>query len=113
MNATIARNDRRISVTMPACCSLIQPSVAPDTVAALGRYKRRTVWKSAELPPMVVAAFPAAPEAERSRFQEHLTNLCDNEGQSACAEVGIVSLKAASATRIMQRSSPHTGNSGP
>ncbi len=42
--------------------------------------------------------FPAAPADERQRFQEHLADLCDKEGQSACAEVGIVSLKAASAT---------------
>jgi len=47
---------------------------------------------------MVVTAFPAAPKAERKRFQEHLAKLCDNAGRSACAEVGIVSLKAASAT---------------
>jgi hypothetical protein len=47
---------------------------------------------------MVVAAFPAAPADERKRFQEHLVDLCDKDGQSACAEVGIVSLKAARAT---------------
>jgi len=37
------------------------------------------------------------PEAERARFQENLTRLCDNDGQSACTEVGIVSLKSAGA----------------
>ena len=46
---------------------------------------------------MVVAAFPAAPDAERKQFQEHLVTLCNNEAQSICAEVGIVSLKAADA----------------
>jgi hypothetical protein len=44
------------------------------------------VWQSAQLPPMVVTAFPTAPADERNRFQENLANLCDNEGQSACAQ---------------------------
>ncbi len=81
-----------------AVCALIDDAQLAELPHLEGADALRTVWKSAELPPMVVTAFPAAPEAERKQFQEHLADLCDNDGQSACAEVGIVSLKAASAT---------------
>ena len=73
--------------------------LAAKITATSGRLHRP--WpdlKSAELPPMVVTAFPTALPADRERFQEHLGDLCDDQGESACAEVGIVSLKAASAT---------------
>lgn len=80
-----------------AVCALIDDAQLAELPHLEGADGLRTAWKSAELPPMVVAAFPAAPEAERQRFQEHLADLCDKEGQSACAEVGIVSLKAAGA----------------
>lgn len=80
-----------------AACALIDEA----QLAGLPRLQEadglRTVWTSAKLPPMVVTAFPAVPEAERQRFQEHLATLCNKERQSACAEVGIMSLKAASA----------------
>ena len=80
-----------------AVCALIDDAQLAELPYLEGAAGLRTVWKSAELPPMVVTAFPAAPEAERRSFQEHLANLCDDEGQSTCAQVGIVSLKAASA----------------
>jgi hypothetical protein len=81
-----------------AVCALIDDAQRAELAHIDGGDGLRTVWTSAELPPMVVAAFPAAPDAERERFQEHLANLCDNQGQSICAEVGIVSLKATSPT---------------
>jgi hypothetical protein len=80
-----------------AACALIDDAQLAELPHLDGADGLRTVWKSAELPPMVVTAFPTALEADRQRFQEHLASLCDNDGQSVCAEVGIVSLKAASA----------------
>jgi len=80
-----------------AVCALIDDAQLAELPHLGGGNGLRTVWKSAELPPMAVAAFPAAPTAERKGFQAHLGNLCDNDGQSVCAEVGIVSLKAAGA----------------
>lgn len=80
-----------------AACALIDDAQLAELPHLEGADGLRTVWQSAELPPMVVAAFSAASADERKRFQENLTKLCDNEAQSACAEVGIVSLKAASA----------------
>ncbi len=78
-----------------AVCALIDDAQRAELAHLEGGDGLRTVWTSAELPPMVVAAFPVAPDAERKRFQEHLANLCDNEAQPICAEVGIVSLKTA------------------
>jgi hypothetical protein len=79
-------------------CALIDDAQFAELPHIDGADGLRAVWQSAELPPMAVTAFQVAPESERKRFQEHLGNLCDNEGQSACAEVGISSLKAADAT---------------
>ena len=81
-----------------AACALIDDAQLAELPHLDGAEGLHTAWKSAELPPMVVTAFPAAPADERKRFQEHLATLCDNDAQGACAEVGIVSLKAASAT---------------
>jgi len=59
----------------------------------------RVVWKSEPLPPMAVVAFPAAPAAERKAFQASLRGLCGEEpAKTACQEVGIQALDAASAS---------------
>lgn len=84
-------------MTDEAVCALIDDAQLAELPHLEGAAGLRTVWKSSELPPMAVAVFPAVPEAERARFQENLTRLCDNDGQSACTEVGIVSLKSAGA----------------
>jgi phosphonate ABC transporter substrate-binding protein len=78
-----------------AVCALVDEAQLAELPHLEGAGGIHAVWKSPELPQMVVAAFPSAPEAERKRFQEHLGDLCDDERQSICAEVGIVSLKAA------------------
>jgi len=57
----------------------------------------RPVWNSAKLPPMVVAAFPSAPTAERLAFQKNFDKICDADTRPACAEVGILSMNLASA----------------
>jgi hypothetical protein len=85
-------------ITDEAVCALIDDAQLAELPHLEGADGLRPVWKSAELPPMPVAAFPSAPAAERQRFQENLARLCKNDGQSACTEVGIVSLKAAGAT---------------
>ncbi len=80
-----------------AVCALVDDAQLAELAHLDGAAGIHTVWKSAELPPMVVTAFPQASPSERERFQEHLADLCDDAAQSACAEVGIVSLKAADA----------------
>jgi len=57
-----------------------------------------SVWKSDKLVSMVVAAFPAAPAAERKAFQDSFSKICDGDGKTACTEVGIQSFKVASNT---------------
>jgi hypothetical protein len=84
-------------MTDEAVCALIDDAQLAELPHLEGAEGLRAVWKSSELPPMAVAVFPAVPAAERARFQENLARLCDNDGQSACTEVGIVSLKSASA----------------
>jgi phosphonate ABC transporter substrate-binding protein len=78
-----------------AVCALVDEAQLAELPHLEGAGGIHPVWKSAELPQMVVAAFPSAPDAERKRFQEHLGDLCEDQRQSICAEVGIVSLKAA------------------
>lgn len=78
-----------------AVCALVDDAQMAELPHLEGAGGVRSVWKSAELPPMPVVAFPAAPADERRRFQESLDKVCDDEGESACREVGIVSLTAA------------------
>ena len=81
-----------------AACALVDDAQLAELPHLQGADGLRAVWQSDELPPMVVSAFPEASADERRRFQENLAELCDKEAQSICAEVGIVSLKAASAS---------------
>jgi ABC-type amino acid transport substrate-binding protein len=78
-----------------AACALIDDAQLAELQHIEGSESIHTVWKSRELPPMAVVAFPNASAEERTRFQEHLSKLCDTVGESACAEVGIVDLTAA------------------
>jgi hypothetical protein len=81
-----------------AACALIDDAQLAELPHLEGTDGLHAVWQSEELPPMVVSAFPVASAEERTRFQESLAKLCEEEARSTCAEVGIVSLKAASAT---------------
>jgi len=56
-----------------------------------------SVWKSDKLVSMVVAAFPAAPAAERKAFQDSFSKICQDDAKT-CNEVGIQSFKSASNT---------------
>jgi hypothetical protein len=78
-----------------AQCGLVDDAQVAELPKIPGGDALRTVWSSAELPPMVVVAFPAAPAAERETFRSNLVPLCAEEGKKICEEVGIVSLAPA------------------
>jgi hypothetical protein len=78
-------------------CALVDDAQLTELSHIEGADGVRKVWSSEELPPMVVVAFPNAPPDERTRFQENLAKVCEADGKTACAEVGIVSLRAATA----------------
>lgn len=78
-----------------AACALVDDGQLADLPQIPGAEGVRAVWSSAELPPMVVVAFPAAPAEERELFRSNLVPLCAEEGKKICAEVGIVSLTPA------------------
>jgi hypothetical protein len=78
-----------------ATCALIDDAQLADLSHIEGAEGVRSVWKSVELPPMPVVAFPSAPAEERKRFQEKLPDVCKDGGKSPCSEVGIQSLAAA------------------
>jgi len=80
-----------------AVCALVDESQLEQLSHIEGADGIRPVWQSAPLPQMVVVAFPSAPAEERKRFQSKLSEVCDEDGQTACGEVGIQSLSAASA----------------
>lgn len=79
-----------------ADCAMIDDAQFEELSHVEGGSALRSVWKSDKLPPMALVAFPSAPAAERKAFQGNLAKLCEGEGKSACAEVGIQALKAAS-----------------
>ena len=76
-----------------AACALVDDSQLAELSHLEGADGIHTAWRSSELPPMAVVAFPSAPAGERARFRESLEHLCDDGGHSACGEVGIVSLE--------------------
>ncbi len=81
-----------------ADCALVDDAQLAELAHIDGTDGVRAIWKSASLPPMTVVALPSAPAAERQTFRAGFTKLCDGEAKSACAEVGIVSLKPADAS---------------
>jgi hypothetical protein len=79
-------------------CALIDDAQLAELQHLQGGADVRVVWKSAKLPQMVVVAFPSAPAGERKTFQANLRHVCDgDDGEAACAEVGIRALDAAGA----------------
>lgn len=79
-----------------ATCALIDDAQMEDLEHIQGGDEIHAVWESRELPAMVVVAFPRATAQERATFQKNLPKLCDGSEKSACGEVGIVELSAAS-----------------
>jgi hypothetical protein len=80
-----------------ADCALIDDAQQGDLAKVTGGGDLKTVWASEKLPPMVVAAFPSAPTAERLGFQRNFNKVCEADTKPACKEVGILSLDMASA----------------
>ena len=76
-------------------CALIDDAQRAELPHLEGGGDVHVVWESAKLPALTLAAFPAAPEAERKKFRDSLRTVCEGEGRSACAEVGVSSLEAA------------------
>jgi len=81
-----------------ATCALIDDAQRQQFDHLSDKNGARTVWESAELPPMPVVVFPSAPKEERARFEKGLDAVCEDAGKDACAEVGIDSLTSTSPT---------------
>jgi hypothetical protein len=99
---TVIQNQRPLLslkqlITGDADCALIDDAQLAELGHLEGGSDVKVVWKSVELPGMTLVAFPAAPAAERKKFQESLGGICAGEGQIACGEVGIRSLETATA----------------
>jgi hypothetical protein len=84
-------------VTGDAECALVDDAQFEEMGKLDEAKGLKSVWKSDKLPPMVVVAFTAAPAAERKAFQATFAKLCEGDGKTPCGEVGITSLKLASA----------------
>lgn len=76
-------------LTDKAYCALIDDAQKDQLEHLQDKNGAHVAWESSELPPMPVVAFPAAPAAEREKFEHNLDAVCSDEGKSACAEVGI------------------------
>jgi ABC-type amino acid transport substrate-binding protein len=81
-----------------ADCALLDDAQLAELEHLQGSDAVKIVWKSKQLPPMAVVAFPAAPPAEKKKFREKLTVVCEGDGNTACAEVGIDTLAPAGAS---------------
>jgi hypothetical protein len=81
-----------------AVCALIDDAQLAELGKLEGGTAIKSIWASDKLPPMVVVAFPSAPAAEKKAFQSSLGKVCEGDGKATCSEVGIQSLKSASAS---------------
>jgi hypothetical protein len=85
-------------MTDKAVCALIDDAQKDQLDHLHDKDGVHAAWDSYELPPMPVVAFPVAPKAERAQFKRNLDAVCNDEGKSACAEVGIDDLTGADAS---------------
>ena len=85
-------------VSGEATCALIDDAQLSELQRVPETADVHVVWRSKKLPPMTVVAFPSAPAAERKSFQSKLRDVCDEDGRTACAEVGIYALESANAS---------------
>lgn len=81
-------------------CALIDDAQLADLAGVEEAKGVRSVWASAELPAMVVAAFPSSPAPQRQQFRASLGKLCEGEGKAACDEVGIQAMTAITAAEL-------------
>jgi hypothetical protein len=86
-------------LTGEAECALVDDAQMAELPHIEGAEGIRSVWESAKFPSMTLVAFGTTPPAERKKFKDGLSRVCDGEGKTACAEVGIMALNAADANR--------------
>lgn len=84
-------------LTGEAECAIIDDAQMAELPHIEGAEGIRSVWESAKFPSMTLVAFGTTPPAERKKFKDGLARVCDGEGKTACAEVGIMALTAADA----------------
>jgi hypothetical protein len=78
-----------------ATCALIDDAQFAELSGVEGGKDLKDAWKGATLPPMAVVAFSGADASDKAKLKANLASLCDGDGKSVCAEVGIQSLKPA------------------
>jgi len=79
-------------------CALLDDAQLEELKHLQGSQAVKVVWSSKRLPPMTVVAFASAPAAERKTFRDKLPVVCEGDGNTACAEVGIHALAPANAS---------------
>lgn len=78
-------------------CALIDDAQLAELGKIEGGAAVKSVWKSKELPPMVIVAFPSAPAEGRKAFAGSLGKVCQGDGAAVCREAGLKALKTAGA----------------
>ncbi len=76
-----------------AVCALVDDAQMAEIPHIDGSSGLKSVWKSAQLPPMVVVAFSSSSTSERAKFKSTLGAICTGSGKSTCDKVGIQALK--------------------
>jgi len=76
-----------------AVCALVDDAQLAELAKVEGGTAVKSVWKSAELPPMAVVAFSGVGAAERAKFKASLGSLCSGEGKAHCDKVGIKAIR--------------------
>ena len=85
-----------------AVCALVDDAQVAELPHIDGSKGVRSVWKSADLPPVAIVAFSSASSAERAKFKASLGSLCSGANKATCDKVGIRSIKAADESTYAQ-----------
>jgi len=79
-----------------AQCALIDDAQAATLATVEGGAELKTLWSSAELPPLPIVAFPNATPALVKAFQAALPEVCAGADREACTNIGLDRLGVAS-----------------
>ena len=79
-----------------AACALIDDAQLSSLPNIVGGAQLKPVWRSSELPGMIVVSFPEATADQTELFQRNLAKICEGDGKDICGEAGIKSLAKAS-----------------
>jgi len=93
-----------------ARCALIDDAQLAQLPSIEGGAIVKTLWQSAELPPMPIVAFPHAQRSLVTSFQKAMPTVCQGKGAETCVNVGLQGLLPSSDARYESLMTAYRGH---